>query len=62
MTTAGSAAKCCSGGVRYGAADAPSDELTADLYEMAVGRLARMGIERYEISNFARPGWNRGTI
>jgi oxygen-independent coproporphyrinogen-3 oxidase len=44
------------GGVRYGAADAPSDELTAGLYETAVERLAQMGIARYEISNFARPG------
>ena len=34
----------------------PSDELTADLYEIAVERLAQMGIRRYEISNFARPG------
>jgi coproporphyrinogen III oxidase-like Fe-S oxidoreductase len=44
------------GGARYGAADRPSDELTADLYEMAVDRLAAHGIHRYEISNFARPG------
>lgn len=44
------------GGTRYGAADAPSEELTADLYEIAVERLAAMGIRRYEISNFARTG------
>jgi oxygen-independent coproporphyrinogen-3 oxidase len=44
------------GGVRYGAGDAPSEELTADLYEIAAERLAQMGIARYEISNFARPG------
>ncbi|HWC00177.1 MAG TPA: coproporphyrinogen-III oxidase family protein [Bryobacteraceae bacterium] len=44
------------GGARYGAADRPSEELTADLYETAVERLAAMGIHRYEISNFARPG------
>jgi oxygen-independent coproporphyrinogen-3 oxidase len=44
------------GGVRYGAGDTPSEELTADLYEIAAERLARMGIDRYEISNFARPG------
>jgi oxygen-independent coproporphyrinogen-3 oxidase len=43
-------------GVRYGAADVPSDDDIADFYELAVERLARMGIERYEISNFARPG------
>jgi oxygen-independent coproporphyrinogen-3 oxidase len=45
------------GGVRYGAADVPSDDDIADFYELAVERLARMGIERYEISNFARPGF-----
>jgi oxygen-independent coproporphyrinogen-3 oxidase len=44
------------GGSRYGAAGTPSDELTAELYETAVDRLHAMGIERYEISNFARPG------
>ena len=44
------------GGVRYGAGDTPSDEATADFYEAAVERLAAMGIARYEISNFARPG------
>ena len=44
-------------GVRYGAADVPGDDDIADLYELAVERLARMGLERYEISNFARPGF-----
>jgi oxygen-independent coproporphyrinogen-3 oxidase len=44
------------GGVRYGALDTPSDEATADFYELAVARLAALGIARYEISNFARPG------
>jgi oxygen-independent coproporphyrinogen-3 oxidase len=44
-------------GVRYGAADVPADDDIADFYEIAVERLARMGIERYEISNFARPGF-----
>jgi oxygen-independent coproporphyrinogen III oxidase len=44
-------------GRRYGAPDVPSDELTAELYETAVAELARMGIERYEISNFAQPGF-----
>ena len=29
----------------------------ADFYEIAVERLAGLGIERYEISNFARPGF-----
>ena len=44
-------------GKRYGAPDVPADELTADLYEIAVSELGRLGIRRYEISNFARPGF-----
>jgi oxygen-independent coproporphyrinogen-3 oxidase len=44
------------GGARYGAAARPSDEVTADLYEIAVERLAALGLHRYEISNFALPG------
>ncbi|HUI55719.1 MAG TPA: radical SAM family heme chaperone HemW [Bryobacteraceae bacterium] len=44
------------GGARYGAAEAPSDDQVADFYETAVERLAALGIARYEISNFARPG------
>jgi oxygen-independent coproporphyrinogen-3 oxidase len=44
-------------GKRYGAPDIPSDDLIADFYEIVVERLARAGIERYEISNFARPGF-----
>src|SRR5690242_13267623 len=45
------------GGVRYGAADTPGEDQTAALYEMAVERLAALGTRRYEISNFARPGF-----
>jgi oxygen-independent coproporphyrinogen III oxidase len=45
------------GGTRYGAADRPGDEETAAFYETAVERLAAAGIRRYEISNFARPGF-----
>jgi len=45
------------GGIRYGAADVPSDDEIADCYEFAVERLAAIGIPRYEISNFARPGF-----
>jgi oxygen-independent coproporphyrinogen-3 oxidase len=45
------------GGVRYGAADAPSDEQIAEFYETAVERMERLGIKRYEISNFALPGF-----
>jgi oxygen-independent coproporphyrinogen-3 oxidase len=44
------------GGKRYGAPDVPSDERTAAMYETAVDTLEEMGIARYEISNFARPG------
>jgi oxygen-independent coproporphyrinogen-3 oxidase len=43
-------------GSRYGAASAPPDDDVAVFYETAVERLASMGVERYEISNFARPG------
>lgn len=43
-------------GLRYGASKLPSDDLTAEFYETAVGYLARIGLARYEISNFARPG------
>jgi len=45
------------GGVRYGAANIPSETETADMYEFAVERLAALGARRYEISNFARPGF-----
>jgi putative oxygen-independent coproporphyrinogen III oxidase len=44
------------GGVRYGAADVPSDDQVVEFYETAVDRLRTTGIARYEISNFARPG------
>ena len=42
---------------RYSAADVPTEDAIADFYELAVERLAAMGIYRYEISNFARPGF-----
>ncbi len=44
------------GGKRYGAFDVPGDDQIAGFYEYAVDELARHGIARYEISNFARPG------
>ncbi len=44
-------------GQRYGAPDIPRDDLIADFYEEAVTEFARLGIPRYEISNFARPGF-----
>ena len=43
-------------GPRYDAPAAPSEDLTAELYEVAAAELAAMGCARYEISNFARPG------
>ncbi|MGA8028541.1 MAG: radical SAM family heme chaperone HemW [Bryobacteraceae bacterium] len=46
-----------SGGGRYGAKNLPSDDMTAGFYETAVERLASLGLARYEISNFAREGW-----
>jgi len=45
------------GGTRYHAHFVPDDDLTADLYERAVERLNAAGIRQYEISNFAREGW-----
>ena len=45
------------GGPRYGAAETPSEEQVVEFYEMAVERLAALGTPRYEISNFARPGF-----
>jgi oxygen-independent coproporphyrinogen III oxidase len=44
-------------GPRYGAQDVPDEDAIAEFYEIAVDRLAQMGIPRYEISNFARPGF-----
>jgi oxygen-independent coproporphyrinogen-3 oxidase len=44
-------------GKRYGAPDVPGDDQIAEFYETAVARLAALGIPRYEISNFARPGF-----
>ncbi len=44
-------------GKRYGAPDVPSGDLTAELYEIAIEELQRLGIVRYEISNFAKPGF-----
>ena len=45
------------GGKRYGATAVPSDDEIAEFYEIAVERLASIGLARYEISNFARPGF-----
>jgi oxygen-independent coproporphyrinogen-3 oxidase len=45
------------GGARYHAHFVPDEELTADLYMAASERLNAAGIEQYEISNFARAGF-----
>ena len=44
-------------GSRYGAGAVPHEDDIADFYETAVERLNRIGIHRYEISNFARIGF-----
>lgn len=45
------------GGTKYHAHFVPDDDLTADFYETACDRLNAAGIEQYEISNFAREGF-----
>jgi oxygen-independent coproporphyrinogen-3 oxidase len=42
---------------RHGTLLLPDDDLVASLYEETVLGLAAAGLERYEISNFARPGF-----
>lgn len=44
-------------GSRYGAGSVPGEDEIGDFYETAVERLASIGIHRYEISNFAHPGF-----
>ena len=46
------------GGARYGARNLPEDDSIADWYQIAVERLAALGFEQYEISNFARSGFS----
>jgi oxygen-independent coproporphyrinogen III oxidase len=45
------------GGAKYHAHFVPDDDLTAEFYETACARLIAAGIEQYEISNFARAGF-----
>ncbi|MBZ5491071.1 MAG: radical SAM family heme chaperone HemW [Acidobacteriia bacterium] len=45
------------GGTKYHAHFVPDDDLTAEFYETACERLNAAGIAQYEISNFAREGF-----
>ncbi|HVZ16479.1 MAG TPA: radical SAM family heme chaperone HemW, partial [Terriglobales bacterium] len=45
------------GGTKYHAHFVPDEDLTAELYERACDRLNLAGISQYEISNFAKAGW-----
>jgi oxygen-independent coproporphyrinogen-3 oxidase len=45
------------GGQKYHAHFVPDEGLTADMYEVACERLNQAGIQQYEISNFARTGF-----
>jgi oxygen-independent coproporphyrinogen-3 oxidase len=44
-------------GSRYHAAEVPGDDAIARMYEQAIERLGKAGLQQYEISNFARPGF-----
>jgi oxygen-independent coproporphyrinogen-3 oxidase len=43
-------------GLRYHAAQVPSDDAITRMYSVAVEKLKHAGLEQYEISNFSRPG------
>jgi oxygen-independent coproporphyrinogen III oxidase len=45
------------GGAKYSAAAVPSEDEMADYYEMAQGVLQAAGYHHYEISNWAKPGF-----
>jgi len=44
--------------IRRGEVEQPSDDLQADMYELADATLKSAGYEWYEVSNWARPGGN----
>jgi oxygen-independent coproporphyrinogen-3 oxidase len=43
--------------LRSGRRQLPDEDLAAEMYEMMIERLAAAGYEQYEISNFAKPGF-----
>jgi oxygen-independent coproporphyrinogen-3 oxidase len=43
-------------GTRFNADLVPTDDAMAQMYEVAIERLAQLGLKQYEISNFCRPG------
>ena len=45
------------GGTRYSASALPTDDAMASFYERACARLAAAGYGHYEISNWAKPGF-----
>ena len=45
------------GGTKYHAHFVPDDDLTAEFYETACAQLNTAGVQQYEISNFARTGF-----
>jgi oxygen-independent coproporphyrinogen-3 oxidase len=45
------------GGTKYHAHFVPHEDVTSDLYLMACERLEASGVQQYEISNFARQGY-----
>jgi oxygen-independent coproporphyrinogen-3 oxidase len=45
------------GGTKYHAHFVPDEDLTADLYLVACERMEAAGVKQYEISNFARTGY-----
>jgi len=44
-------------GARYSARELPSEDAMAEFYEFAQGQLRSAGYEQYEISNWAKPGF-----
>ena len=50
-------AESLAGGQRYSAGQLPGEDATADFYTYAQQRLAELGFHQYEISNFAKPGY-----